>query len=389
MTVQGPAMRLRPLFAALLLCACNVPPAPEFPTEGVATAESTHMFSSTPTDRESIASQLAGQPPLPLTHGAIARAHGDELQRRLDAIFLVVQPDVTALQTDLAAAVARLPRPERLATTDPLLKTWRQAERKGYQDAVTLFHDEAQRRLTELRAYVLDLAATQASALAPARSPLDPGPSGDGALDGALETFTEVIDGALDLGELSVHRSQDLERRVDLFEAFSTFGHDEEAAMGGRIHLFLGGDETDGVPRALLAFRVDDGRKPGSLHVRQVLRHRILRGATIVQDLGWRAAPVAGGARGRPGTEVLDNVLIVPRIEPVVDRAAPAYDQLRDMRIQCDVQSAVFEGDRLLGGVDWRIEFQVSARGDLTWQVAGGKPVFDPHCSEVLRVAGG
>jgi hypothetical protein len=158
--------------------------------------------------------------------------------------------------------------------------------------------------------------------------------------------------------------------------------------MGGRIHLFLGGDETDGVPRALLAFRVDDGRKPAALHVRQALRHRILRGSTIVQDLGRRAAPAAGGAPGRPAAEVLDNLLLAPRVEPVVDRDAPAYQQLRDMRVQCDVQSAVFEGERLLGGVDWRIEFQVSARGDLTWQVAGGKPVFDPHCVEVLGVAG-
>ncbi len=389
MNVQGPAMRPRPLLAALLLTACNAPPSPEFPTEGVATAESTHLISSTPTDRESIAEKLADQPPLVLTHGAVSRAHEQELQARLEAILSVVQPEIGTLQVDLTSAVARLARPERLATTDPVMRTWRQAERKAYQDSVELFHDEAERRLSALRDYAMGLAAEQARALAPARSPLDPGPSGEAALDGALETFSEVLDGALDLSELSVHRSQDLERRVDLFEAFSTFGEDAEATMGGRIHLFLGGDETDGVPRALLAFRVDDEREPGSLHVRQVLRHRILRGSAIVKDLGWRAAPMPEGTPGRPVTEVLDNVLIAPRVEPVVDRTAPAYDQLRDMRVQCDVQSAVYQGDKLLGGVDWRIEFQVSTRGDLTWQVAGGKPVFDARCAEVVRVLGG
>jgi hypothetical protein len=324
-----------------------------------------------------------------LTHGAVSRAHEQELQARLEAILSVVQPEIGTLQVDLTSAVARLARPERLATTDPVMRTWRQAERKAYQDSVELFHDEAERRLAALRDYAMGLAAEQARALAPARSPLDPGPSGEAALDGALETFGEVLDGAVNLAELSVHRSQDLERRVDLFEAFTTFGEDAEATMGGRIHLFLGGDETDGVPRALLAFRVDDEREPGSLHVRQVLRHRILRGSAIVKDLGWRAAPVVEGVAGRPATEVLDNVLIAPRVEPVVDRTAPAYDQLRDMRVQCDVQSAIYQGDTLLGGVDWRIEFQVSTRGDLTWQLAGGKPVFDAHCAEVVRVLGG
>jgi hypothetical protein len=74
-----------------------------------------------------------------------------------------------------------------------------------------------------------------------------------------------------------------------------------------------------------------------------------------------------------------------------VDRNAESFDQLRDMRIVVDIQSAVLDtqdGDKLLGGVDWRIEFQVSARGALTWQLASGGPKFDPWCSEVKRVLG-
>lgn len=385
MNVQA-AMRPLPL-ALLLLAACNAPPAPEFPTEGVATAESTHLWESTPTDRRSMAQQVADQPPLALTHGALSRARGHELQTRLDLLYGVVQPEVERLQADLARALDALQRPERLATTDPVLRTWRSARREAYQSAVALFHDEAARRLEGLRDATLAQAADIARQLATERGPMDAGPTGDPALDEVLHTFSEVIEGAVDLNELSVQRSQNLERRVDLFEAFSSFGRAEEAQMGGRLHLFVGGDETDGVPRALLAFRVDDGRDPSTLRFTQALRHRILRGSTVVQDLGWRAAPQVGGGRaGHPQTEVLDNVLIAPQVEPVIDRSAPAYGQLRDMRIQCDVQSVVHDGERVLGGVDWRVEFQVSARGDLTWQLAGGRPVFDPHGVEAGRV---
>ncbi len=383
-------MPRRFLPAVLLLAGCGLPPAPDFPTEGVATSEGTDISGSEPTDRESMTEALAAQPPLPLTHGALSRERSAVLDARLDQILAILQPQVAELLVELQAAVARLSRPERLAISDPVLKTWRAAQRKAYQETVALFHDEAARRMTEMRDAALAEAVEQARPLAAARGPMDAGPTGDPALDEGLATFTEVIDGVIGLNELSVRRSQDLERRVDLFEAFSSFGRKEEADMGGRIHLFVGGDETDGVPRALLAFRVDDGRSPGDLHVVQALRHRILRGSTVVQDLGWRLAPFAAGAGrgGRPATEVLENILVAPHVEPVVDRTAPAYEQLKDMRVQCDVQSAVFEGDRLLGGVDWRIEFTVSARGDLGWQVAGGKPVFDPGCAEVLRVMG-
>lgn len=388
MSVQAPMRRLLPP-ALLLLAACNAPPAPEFPTEGVATAETTHLWSSTPTDRRSMAQQVADQPPLPLTHGALSRERSAELQARLDVLFGVVQPEIGRLHADLATALGGLQRPERLATTDPVLRSWRHARREDYQAAVALFHDEAARRLEGLRDATLEQAAGLARQLATERGPMDAGPTGDPALDEVLRTFAEVVEGAVDLNELSVQRSQNLERRVDLFEAFSSFGRAEEASMGGRLHLFVGGDETDGVPRALLAFRVDDGRDPSTLRFAQALRHRILRGSTVVQDLGWRAAPQAGGGTpGHPATEVLDHVLIAPRVEPVIDRGAPAYDQLRDMRIQCDVQSAVYEGERLLGAVDWRIEFLVSTRGDLTWQLAGGRPVFDPHAAEVQRVVG-
>jgi len=96
------------------------------------------------------------------------------------------------------------------------------------------------------------------------------------------------------------------------------------------------------VPRAVAAFRVDDGRDPATLHVEQALRHRIMRGNTVVEDLGWRLAPFTGayGSPGKPVTEVLGNVLIAPRIEPSINRAAPGFDQLRDMH-QIDLEAAI------------------------------------------------
>jgi hypothetical protein len=337
-----------------------------------------------------MAEALATQPPLPLTHGALSRERGAVLEARLDQVLRIVQPQITGLKDELQAAVAKVPRPERLAVSDPVLKTWRAEQRKSYQEAIALFHDEAARRLSELRDAAIAESVEQARTLAAARGPMDAGPTGDPALDEVLSTFAEVVEGVVGLNELAVRRSQDLERRTDLFEAFTSFGRAEETDMGGRIHLFVGGDETDGVPRALLAFRVDDGREPAALHFVQALRHRILRGNTVVADLGWHLAPFADAASrdGRPATEVLENLLIAPKVEPVVDRNAPAYEKLKDMRVQCDVQSAVFEGDKLLGGVDWRIEFVVSVRGDLAWQMAGGKPVFDAGCAEVMGVLG-
>ncbi|HEX5012446.1 MAG TPA: hypothetical protein VFY71_18815 [Planctomycetota bacterium] len=375
------------LAALTLLAGCGLPSGPEFPTEGVATAEGTHLISSTPQDRQSQAEMLDSQPPLPITHGALSRERSAELAGKLDQMLAVVLPEIDGLHADLDKAIAALPRPEHLATADPVLKTWRADDIAAYQDRITLYFDEAARRLTELRDATLTEAIAQARTLATPRGPMDTGATGDPALDTQLETFEEVLDGAVAMNALNVKKSGALVRRLDLFEAFSTFGVPQEAAMGGRILLFVGGDETGGVPRGVLAFRIDDERDPKRLHVVQALRHRILRGNTMVADLGWRLAPVPSGT-GKLATETLDNLLIVPHFEPVIDQNAPAYDQLKDMRIQVDGQLAVFDGDKLLGGADWRVEFVVDLRGQLSWQVGQGKMMFDEKCEEVLGLGG-
>jgi hypothetical protein len=387
MNVQGPAMRLLPLL--VVLAGCGLPASPLESDIHINPGPAELVGAPLP-EGESLESALANQPPLPVTHGAMSRARSDALETRLTQILKVVQPEIDSLQANLRKAVDSLGRPERLATTDPVLKTWHAAERDNYQKSVGMFYDEAAKRLGELRDATVEAAAAQARTLASARGPMDAGATGDPALDSALQTFNEVVDGVIDLSDLNVHRSQDLERRTDLFEAFTSFGQPAEATMVGRILLYVGGDETDGVPRALLAFRVDDDRKPGSLHIEQVLRHRILRGNTEVKDLGWRLAPFTGalGTTGRPATEVLENVLVAPRVEPLINKQAATFDQLRDMRIQCDVQSGVFDGDKLLGGMDWRIEFVVSTTGELSWQLTGGKPIFDANCVELMQALG-
>jgi hypothetical protein len=385
-----PRSTLRPLLLCLL-AACGLPPSPIESDVVIQHGDAERAADAGPAEGQSMAEALASQPPLPETHGARSRARSSELESRLEQILRVVQPEVDRLQADLRAAVDALPRPERIASNDPLLRPWRATEREHFQKNVTFFYDEATRRLTELHDATIEAAAEQARTLATARGPMDAGATGDPALDASLETFDEVVEGIVGLNELSVHRSQDIERRLDLFEAFTSFGQPHQEGLGGRLMLFVGGDETEGVPRGLLAFRVDDGRDPKALHFEQALRHRIMRGNTVVKDMGWRLAPFAGaqGTPGHPATEILSNVLIAPHMEPSVDRSAPGYDKLRDMRVQCDGQSGVFEGDKLIGGVDWRVEFVITASGMLNWQLSGVRPVLDMGCKELMELRAG
>jgi hypothetical protein len=59
------------------------------------------------------------------------------------------------------------------------------------------------------------------------------------------------------------------------------------------------------------------------------------------------------------------------------------------MRIVVDTQSALIAPDgRVLSGVDWRVQFSVSTRGDLTWDISGGRPVYDPWCTHVKNELG-
>ena len=331
--------------------------------------------------------------PLPPTYGAESRQRVGELKLDIDQILALTLPEVRSLQSELEGALAKIPPPEKLGTNQPGLVHWHEAERATHKEQITQACDETERRLKAMQGLALDAAVDQARQLAPERTPTDAGFTGDSGLDSALDQFNEVLDGALALPDFEVRRSQETSKIVELFEVFNSFALKEpdgttvaEDRMRGRLLLFVGGDETGAAPRAVFAFRDYTGDVPRSRLVAQVTRHRILRGSTIVKDYGWRAAPVKGKP-GQPETEVLDNYVIAPAVEPVLNRAADAYDQLRDLRVQIDVQTGVFEADGSpIGGIDWRIEFSVSARGDLTWQIAAGKPVYDPYCAEILKV---
>jgi len=336
--------------------------------------------------------RLQPDPTPPVTTGAINRAKIAQLEDDLQAIMRTTLGEMNALTADLEAVVAALTPPPRLATTDPALKNWRQELRDAYQGTVDGLYAEASRRLKGLEEAAYAAGLQRAMAQATPASPLDSGRTGDPAVDSSLETFDEVVRDSIGQMDLSDRQGHDRRRRVDLFEVFSTFGSAEaEAAMGGRILLFVGGDETNGVPMAVLAFRVDDGSQLRSRNFAQAFRHRVMRGTAVVKDLGWRLAPVAAGlAPGRPRTEVLEDFVLAPDCQPTMDRNSPHYDELRDMRILVDVQSAVLDTEgKLLGGVDWRLEYKVSSTGDLTWQLSGGKPVHDPYCAEVMKLLPG
>jgi hypothetical protein len=326
--------------------------------------------------------------PLLPTHGQLGRARTAQLDGMIDAILALTLPEVSDMMSELERAIASLSLPENLATNQPVLHDWRAAQRAEYQATVDFLYGEAHSRLTNLYDIAVETATVQARSLAPARSPMDLGATGDQSLDTTVETFAEVLDGAMGLSALDTRRSQDGQRRRELFETFTTFGVDgAEESMRGRILLFTGGDESLGAPRALLVFRVDDGTPPESRVIRQVMRARVMRGKNVVTDFGWKASPVPGKP-GLPKTETLANFLVAPVVEPSIRKDSAGFDQLRDMTVRVDIQSGVYAGDgALIGGVDWRVVFRISARGDLTWELEG-QPQFDPYCREITRVLG-
>jgi len=365
-----------------------------------ATADNTYMASSTGELRATLVDEEEVPAPAPSSAGAPALSHGAQtrervatLQQELDQVLALTLPEVHGLQSELDAALAKFPMPEKLTTNQPGLGDWREEQRAVRTAQVTKACDETERRLKLMQQLAMDAAVDQARQLAPDRVPTDTGWTGDHALDSALDQFSEVLDGALGLSDLEVRRSQEANRSVELFEVFNSFSLKDpdgttlaEDRMNGRLLLFVGGEESGSAPRAVFAFRDDSNDTPRTQLVAQVARHRLLRGGTIVKDYGWRAAPVQGKL-GRPATEVLGKYLIAPAVEPILNKSAAAYDQLRDLRVQIDIQTGVFENDGSpIGGIDWRIEFSVSALGDLTWQLEAGKPVYDPYCTEILQV---
>lgn len=320
--------------------------------------------------------------------GARSRAKVAQLEAELRSILSTTLPTIRALYEDLDSYLDVLERPETLATPEVELRDWGAAEVAAYQAAVDVAFDEIRGRLEGIYEVAMATAEERAQRLAGMRSPLDRGVTGDGSLDLALTAFEETMRGAVGLRRLSNMRSEYKSRETEIVQIFSSFGVEgAQDALDGRLLVFVGGKEHE-VPRAMLGYRHDGGASPRAYDLVQVVRHRVMRGDSIVHDLGWR--PMPGPTPGRPETLVDGRYLIAPSVEPVVRTDVSAFDDLRDSRIVVDIQSGVVgPGGALLGSVDWRVEFHVSTRGELVWNLSERRAVHDPYGTELRRVMPG
>ena len=323
------------------------------------------------------------------THGALGRNRAEQLDAVIAALLRATKPAIQGVRQGLAGAVARVAPPQVLATNEAGLRDWRAESVADYQRTIDALYDVTQRQLENLHDVALSTAERQAVALAPPRTVLDDGPTGDHLLDMRMTALAEVLETATGLVDLRAEREQDRGRAVELIEVFNTFANpDAELDLDGRLLLFIGGDEGSELPRCVLAYRHDGPDDVGDYAVAQVVRHRVMRGTETVQDLGWRAAPGSGPA-GFPAVEVHGGYLVAPAVQPVIDTRSPNFARLRDMRVVVDTQSAVIAPDgRVLAGVDWRVQFSISTRGALTWDISGGHPVYDPWCTHVKERLG-
>ncbi len=325
-----------------------------------------------------------------LTYGTYSRARSDQLADSIGAIMASTLPAVREIYSDIDAAVAALRPPETLSTVEVGLRDWGKPERLVFQEHVDEVYAGAAVQLDSIYDLAMATATSRALGIASVRSPLDRGVTGDPALDDVLVAFEESMRGMVGFDQLDDLRTEDRGIRTEVIQVFTSFGAEEaEEAMGGRLLLFVGGDETFGRPRCILAFRSDDGTPLSERHLAQVMRHRIMRGNTVVQDLGWRALPT-GGVPGVPSTREYGSYLLAESVEPIFDTEAPSFAQLASMRILVDIQSGVFDASgAFLGAVDWRVIFYVSSRGDLTWELSTIDPRWDPYGTELQRVLKG
>lgn len=323
------------------------------------------------------------------THGQAARDRGEQLDAMLEVLLNETDPAITEVRHQLARHVRSLRPPPKLATNERGLKGWGAGERSLFQAEVDAAYDQARRQLEQLHGLVMTTATQMALELAVTEPFVDDGFTGDRQLDLRLTALQEVLDGRMALDGLEAAREQTKAAGLELLEAFSTVGlADAEASLDGRLMLFIGGDETAGAPRCMLAYRHDGPSDPAAYTLAQVFRHRIMRGDAVVHEVPWAPAPTFTGA-GHFDAFLHEGYLVAEGVQPIINRDAPDFHELLDMRIVSDVQSAVIgPGGEVLGGVDWRIQFAVSRRGDLTWNVAGGEPRWDPWCTEVRRVLG-
>lgn len=307
------------------------------------------------------------------------------LRERLQQVVSSTRPLVLDVQARLARKVAELEPPIRFATKEPRLRRWGQERQAEFQELVQQAYATTHDTLAELYESAVNRGIQLAQDLTPERSPLDKGATGNVLLDATVSAFEETLQGMFDFSGMELRQQQDVLRRVELLEVFSSFtvpGADDE--LGGRLLLFVGGDERSARPRARIVLRCAEGVDPDTRRLVQAARHRVMRGSTTVHDTGWR---LHGGDDGSPRRHVEEGYILASEIAPRLLTSVDGFDQLRDMRVVVDLQTAVLDPEQqVLGGVDWRIEFLVTIRGDVSWRI-GASPAYDPECPELSGVA--
>ena len=299
-----------------------------------------------------------------------------ELAKLLSQAIRLAKADLSLME----AGLDKLFPPERLSTNDPVLRTWNEAEWKAYGVAVEQIYGVALARLELIHEEALVQAVSRAEAIVGRRSPLDDGPTGSTLVDQAVTSFVESLRAELAVEDLVNRAEHDVVGRTELIHVFSTFtspGADE--LLGGRLTLFIGGSEDARAPRVKLVLKDEGGEPPQGIRVLEAIRYRVFRGHSIVRDMGWQPNPAD------PELFLFDNALFISNIEPRLDTSTPAFEKLHGMRVVADMQTALLRDGALLGGIDWRIEFRITARGDVSWQLSE-PPQFTEGSEEAVQV---
>lgn len=305
-----------------------------------------------------------------------------ELRERLQGVTRDTREMVKKVRADVLEEVAEFKAPARLATRENYLRNLRRAEAAAYEQAVRDAYDRALARLDALSENAMAEAVAIADAMAPDRSPLDQGPTGDRAIDRQVLAFEDTLRLEIGRGELEAEGYRRALQRVELLAIYTSYDRPEaDDSIGGRLIVFVGGDDDSG-PRADIVLRVGEGVDPADRGIVQLVRFRVMVGDTIVRDLGWKPLPAPDGL---PPIAIDGRYLIAPDVGPDVLAMVGSLEELAERRVVADFQTAVIDrGRNVLGAADWRLEYRVSYRLKPSWQISAVEPRFNPVGAETV-----
>lgn len=338
------------------------------------------LHPTSPVSVEQTHTDVLGRP----AYAAQARQRAHALRDELLVVSQEIQERSALLRESVHLKVAQLPIPARLATRESYLSGLERADVDVYEAAVHAIYQDALAELDMLHAEALERAIGMASSLAPARSPLDPGPTGDALLDREVTALEETLRIELGRTELEGEGYRTTVRRVELLEVFTSFNTPEaDETLGGRLLLFVGND-PDEQPRVDVVFRAAEGTSAEQVGLLAAVRHRIMAGDTVAEDLGWSALPTPFGL---PAVAVDGRYLLAQAVGPDLEEAMGGLARVTDRRVLTDLQLALFDAETgIRGGADLQLDFRVSVRGKLSWLVSASEPRFNVQCSEVRAV---